>query len=167
MIRQALAGDDAALRALDVAVWSWLVSPAPPPALDAPFFKHGLAPADVIVFDDGGTVAGYIALGSPTPLESSRHVVYVRGLAVAPAHRGRGIGRALIEAAVDAARERGARRITLRVLAPNAPARALYEACGFAVEGVLRREFLLDGRYVDDVLMALTLTPVSAEGRAR
>ena len=55
------------------------------------------------------------------------------------------------------AASRGARRLTLRVLGPNAVARGLYEACGFTVEGVLREEFLLDGRYVDDVLMALEL----------
>lgn len=51
------------------------------------------------------------------------------------------------------------------MIAPNAPARALYEACGFTVEGVQRGEFLLDGRYVDDVLTALTL--VTAGGPAR
>ena len=37
-------------------------------------------------------------------------------------------------------------------------ARGLYEAAGFEVEGVLRGEFLLEGDYVDDVLMALDLT---------
>ena len=33
-------------------------------------------------------------------------------------------------------------------------ARRLYEACGFVVEGVLREEFLLDGRYADDLFLA-------------
>ena len=59
-----------------------------------------------------------------------------------------------MDAAVDAATARGARKLTLRVLASNAIARALYESCGFEVEGILREEFLLEGRYVDDVLMA-------------
>jgi RimJ/RimL family protein N-acetyltransferase len=45
------------------------------------------------------------------------------------------------------------------VLGGNAGARALYTACGFVVEGVLREEFWLGGRYVDDVLMARTLSP--------
>jgi ribosomal protein S18 acetylase RimI-like enzyme len=112
---------------------------------------------DVLVFDDGGTVAGYVALGAPTALESNRHVVSIRGLAVAPSHQRRGVARALLTAAEAAARERGARRLTLRVLATNTAARALYEAYGFVVEGVQREEFLLDGRYVDDVLMALDL----------
>jgi RimJ/RimL family protein N-acetyltransferase len=43
------------------------------------------------------------------------------------------------------------------VFSPNEPARRLYESAGFVVEGVLPEEFLLDGRYVDDILMALVL----------
>jgi ribosomal protein S18 acetylase RimI-like enzyme len=153
VIRPARADDGPALRALDAETWSPLVTPGPPPAPDAAFDVD-----DVLVYEVDGEVAGYVALGAPTPLASNRHVVYVRGLAVAPAHRGRRIGRALVEAGVAAARDRGARRLTLRVLAGNAPARALYESCGFVVEGVQRGEFLLDGRYVDDVLMARDLT---------
>ena len=67
--------------------------------------------------------------------------------------RGAGVGRALLTAAVGRARAQGALRVTLRVLGHNAPARRLYESAGFAVEGVLPGEFLLDGQYVDDVLM--------------
>jgi RimJ/RimL family protein N-acetyltransferase len=40
------------------------------------------------------------------------------------------------------------------VLGTNSTARRLYSRCGFVEEGVLRAEFLLDGRYVDEVLMA-------------
>ncbi|MYV66769.1 GNAT family N-acetyltransferase, partial [Streptomyces sp. SID2131] len=43
------------------------------------------------------------------------------------------------------------------VLGHNAPARALYASEGFAVEGVLPGEFLLDGAYVDDVCMGRSL----------
>ena len=56
------------------------------------------------------------------------------------------------------ARGRRALRLTLRVLSHNTDARSLYTACGFEIEGVLRGYFRLDGRYVDDVLMALDLT---------
>jgi RimJ/RimL family protein N-acetyltransferase len=35
----------------------------------------------------------------------------------------------------------------------------LYEVCGFVDEGILQAEFLLNGRYVDDVLMARQLAP--------
>ena len=43
------------------------------------------------------------------------------------------------------------------MLATNTGARALYAAYGFEVEGVRRGEFLLDGEYADDVLMAVSL----------
>src|SRR6185295_18487038 len=88
----------------------------------------------MLVAEDGGEIVGYVAVGRATRLESNRHVADIRGLAVAPDHQGRGLGRALVHAALDAARERGARKVTLRVLGPNTAARALYESCGFVVE---------------------------------
>jgi RimJ/RimL family protein N-acetyltransferase len=50
-----------------------------------------------------------------------------------------------------------ARKVTLRVLGHNVGARRLYERGGLVPEGVLRDEFLLEGRHVDDVLMACHL----------
>jgi ribosomal protein S18 acetylase RimI-like enzyme len=94
-----------------------------------------------------------VRLGFPTPLASNAHVRQIQGLAVADEARGRGVGRALLRAAVAEARRRGALRITLRVLGHNTPARTLYESEGFVVEGIQPQEFLLDGAYVDDVLM--------------
>ena len=54
----------------------------------------------------------------------------------------------------DEARSRGGRKLSLRVLSTNPTAIGLYESEGFVVEGVLRGEFVLEGREVDDVLMA-------------
>jgi GNAT superfamily N-acetyltransferase len=45
-----------------------------------------------------------------------------------------GLGRALVEAALVRARERGCKRIELDVNEDNGAARALYEACGFLTE---------------------------------
>jgi RimJ/RimL family protein N-acetyltransferase len=111
-------------------------------------------------------VAGYAHLGFAEPVESNAHVLMLRGLAVDLPWQGRGLGRLLVAAAVEEARARGARRLRLRVLGHNPAARRVYEACGFVVEGVLREEFRLDGRYVDDVLMAVDLTR-RAVGRQR
>jgi RimJ/RimL family protein N-acetyltransferase len=157
VIRPARAEDEAALRALDCAVWTPLASPGPAPAPDAPFFRPGVTAADVLVAEEDGELAGYVALGPSTRLDSNRHVLLIHGLAVAVSYRGRGLGRELIDAAAAEATRRGARKLSLRVLSENTAARALYESCGFVVEGVLREEFLLDGRYVDDVVMARDL----------
>ena len=115
-------------------------------------------PENTLVAVLEGRPAGLVAIVAPTPLASNRHVLEICLLAVEPARRGQGIGRALVEAAIAEARARGARRLTLRVLETNSRARLLYEAAGFEVEGVLRGEFLLAGRYVDDLLMARDLT---------
>jgi ribosomal protein S18 acetylase RimI-like enzyme len=151
-IRPAVGTDDAALSAVDASTWSPDVSPGPRPSGGA-FFGPEEDPANTLVAVIDGTVAGYVKLGPPTPLASNRHVLLIRGLAVDPAHQRQGVARALVEAARQEATARGARRLTLRVLAPNVGARALYQSCGFEVEGVQRQEFLLDGSYVDDVLI--------------
>ncbi|MGW7258546.1 N-acetyltransferase family protein [Streptomyces sp. NPDC054834] len=157
-IRTARPEDGEALTLIDVATWSHLhaVVPEPQPPY-RPFFSERHAVEDTLVAESDGRVVGYVRLGFPTPLDCNAHVRQIQGLAVADEARGRGVGRALIRAAVAEARRRGARRITLRVLGHNTPARKLYESEGFVVEGVLPEEFLLGGEYVDDVFMGRPL----------
>jgi ribosomal protein S18 acetylase RimI-like enzyme len=159
-VRPATAADGAALARIDLATWTPAVSPAPPPDDPATygFFDERTRPEEVLVAESDGRVTGYVKVRPATALPSHAHVLLVAGLAVDPPAQGRGVGRALVEAAVGEARARGARKLGLRVLGDNAAARRLYERCGFVVEGVLEREFLLEGQYVDDVFMACRLT---------
>ena len=60
---------------------------------------------------------------------------HVMNLLVAPDHRGRGLARRLMLAVVDAARDRGARSLTLEVRTGNVAARGLYEDFGLAPVG--------------------------------
>lgn len=62
-------------------------------------------------------------------------------LAVDPAARRRGHGRALLEAVAEAARAAGARRVLLEVAADNVAARALYDAANFHRIGVRPRYY--------------------------
>ncbi len=57
------------------------------------------------------------------------------GMFVDPADRGRGVGRALVEAVTAWARARGAGCLSLWVGSANNPAIALYAACGFRPTG--------------------------------
>jgi len=54
---------------------------------------------------------------------------------VRPRARGRGVGEALVAAVIDWAGNRNAECVRLWVTETNAPARALYERCGFALTG--------------------------------
>jgi ribosomal protein S18 acetylase RimI-like enzyme len=155
-IRTATRDDERLLAALDRMTWSPAVAPGPLWDEHADFFAKD-PPEDVLVAELDGAVVGYVKLRRPTDLPSHRHVRQVNGLAVDPAVQRHGVGRALLLAAIDEARRRGARRLTLQVLGTNPGALALYTGCGFEVEGVRRDEFFLDGEYVDDVLMAVHL----------
>ncbi|WP_328325787.1 MULTISPECIES: GNAT family N-acetyltransferase [unclassified Streptomyces] len=158
-IRMAVPDDAGVLGELDRATWSSLHAVMPPPQPPyQPFFDASHRPEDHLVAELAGAVVGYIRLVRPTPLASNDHVRQIQGLAVAGTARRYGVGRALLRAACAEARRQGASRITLRVLGHNTPARELYAAEGFAVEGVLPGEFYLAGRYVDDVLMGRGLT---------
>nr|WP_307626005.1 GNAT family N-acetyltransferase [Streptomyces turgidiscabies] len=158
-VRLARPEDDEALGGLDRATWSTLHSVTPrarPPY--TPFFHENSVPGDHLVAVTGdGRVVGYTKLARATPLASNAHVLQIQGLAVLDEARGTGVGRLLIRAAVAEARRRGALRLSLRVLGHNTPARKLYESEGFVVEGIQPREFLLDGEFVDDVLMGRSL----------
>lgn len=156
-IRPARPEDEQALLALHLATWTSDVSPdgAPDPA--SPFFDSETDLADVLVLDDGTQAIGYVRLVQRGPFPSHAHVLGINGLAVAQEAQRSGHGQRLIQAALHEAKVRGARKMSLRVLAHNQRARRLYESCGFVVEGTLRQEFLLDGHYTDDLLLAIYL----------
>lgn len=83
-----------------------------------------------------------------------RHVGGI-GMAVHDDFQGRGVGGALLAAALDLADNwLGLRRIELQVYTDNAPAIRLYERHGFVTEGTLRDYALRDGGCADALAMA-------------
>jgi RimJ/RimL family protein N-acetyltransferase len=79
------------------------------------------------------------------------------GMGLRAAYRGQGLGRQLIERALQLARERGFERIELLVRSPNDRAIRMYARAGFHEEGRKRDALRLDGQSEDEVLMALHL----------
>jgi ribosomal protein S18 acetylase RimI-like enzyme len=108
---------------------------------------------------DGTFVAlvGTEILGS-VHVEVSRHGFGEIGMAVSREWRGRGVGSALMVAAIEWARERGLHKLSLSVWPHNAAAIALYHKCGFVEEGrrlkQIRRQ---NGELWDVVDMGLLL----------
>ena len=78
------------------------------------------------------------------------------GLAIfAPAYRGKGLGRRIMDLMLGYCREwLNIRKVNLIVLADNKAAVTLYEKCGFVIEGTLKDEYFLDGRYRTALIMA-------------
>jgi len=67
--------------------------------------------------------------------------------------RGRGIGRQLLAALVDAARVRGYWKLVSRVFPRNVASRAVCRACGFREVGVYEKHSRLDGEWMDVVIV--------------
>lgn len=84
--------------------------------------------------EDSAPASGVCQLRFRWSVWKSAEDCWLEDLYVRETARRAGLGRALVDAACRRARERGCRRIELDVNEGNAPARALYEACGFLTE---------------------------------
>ncbi len=84
------------------------------------------------------------------------------GMYVRPEARRGGIGRLLVEAVTAHARQ-SVDVLQLRVIAGNEPARRLYASLGFCEFGLERNALKHDGHYWDEVLMAKSLVPQTAD----
>jgi GNAT superfamily N-acetyltransferase len=90
---------------------------------------HGNALALLAIDDDRAVGLAVCFVGLST--FRARPLLNIHDLAVVKEHRGKGIGRALLEAAERHAVELGCCKLTLEVQDDNTPARSLYEHFGF------------------------------------
>lgn len=106
---------------------------------------------DAMAFQ-GSELAGYVGVVRERHPVTS-HVASL-GIAVAPAHRGRGVGSALLTEAFDWARGVGVEKLVLSVYPHNDAAIALYRKFGFVQEGRLAKHSRKSYGYEDEILMA-------------
>lgn len=89
----------------------------------------------LLVATDGGAVVGYAHAeeqrAPATPIKRAAALLHVHAMGVAGAHRGRGVGHALLAALHELAAARGVEGLSLEVYAFNGTARAFYEREGF------------------------------------
>jgi ribosomal protein S18 acetylase RimI-like enzyme len=105
----------------------------PTPGVDvlAPRIAQLLEEDEVTVLLGGEGPDGFALFRLRPSLWADGLEAYLEELYVAPPRRGEGIGRALLEETMRAAREAGAIRVDLCTGETDTAARALYESCGF------------------------------------
>ncbi len=116
--------------------------------------------AVVWLAERGGALVGWCEVGRLYP-ERLQHVALVT-VAVAAGERRRGVGSALMAQAEAWAREQGVRKLSLHVRAGNAGALALYQRCGYVVEGVERGQIDTGAGFEDNLIMAKHLVAPEA-----
>lgn len=98
------------------------------------YLKH----ADVYLAKHEGQTVGVIVL-----LPLAEDTVEIKNLAVKPNHQGQGIGRYLIENAIDVARQDHRKSICIGTANSSLHQLRLYQSLGFAITGI-KRDFFTD-----------------------
>jgi GNAT superfamily N-acetyltransferase len=135
--------------------------------LDVAWFAGRLENSHVMgAFRDGefvGTAGFTIQRG-----QKNAHKGKLWGMYVRPSSRNFGVGRLLVSAVLDVARE-NVELIQLSVVSENRPARRLYEGVGFLEFGMEPKASKLGDKYYDDAHMALDFSRPAAfsEGSQR
>jgi RimJ/RimL family protein N-acetyltransferase len=116
--------------------------------------------AAVFVAEAADGIVARLSVGRD-PHPASAHVADL-GLMVAKGHRRIGIGRALLQQAVEWAQGAGVSKLELHVFPHNAPALRLYESFGFQREGYRHGHYRQGDELVDAILMAYPVPPTLA-----
>ncbi len=97
-------------------------------------------------------IAGYISFDNWDTRRTSHTGLF--SVFIRKKFRGMGIGRILVQGMLDWAKESPVnKKISLYVFSTNKGAIALYKKLGFKVEGLFKRDMIIDGKYVDSVAM--------------
>jgi ribosomal protein S18 acetylase RimI-like enzyme len=131
-IRRADSEDAADIARLLHAFNTEFSEPTPGVAALTEYSRRLLADGEMTVLLAGAGPDGIALLRFRPSVWTGAPEAHLQELYVAPPLRGRGIGRALLEATIAAAREAGATGIDLNTGETDAAARALYESMGFS-----------------------------------
>lgn len=147
-IRPACIADAAALAALDAGSQ---INPWSESKFAALGRGAGSSAETVLVLDDNGLAIGYVVFAQVLD-EASIHRI-----AIHPEQRGLGMGKALLQSAMEQMRRAGARRCLLEVRQSNTVALRMYEANGFGHDGVRKNYYPSSDGREDALLMSRTL----------
>jgi ribosomal protein S18 acetylase RimI-like enzyme len=130
-VRRATADDAADIGRLMYDFNTEFSEPIPEATVLAERYERLLEGDDAVILLCGSGPDGFAQIRFRWSVYTGALDAYLEELYVVPAKRGRGLGRALLKGAMDAAREQGAEHMELGTSEDDVAARALYESAGF------------------------------------
>lgn len=107
--------------------------------------------------EDDGKIVGMVGILYNKP-RKIQHIANIVSFYVDPMWRGQGIGKALIQKALEELAENNViSKISIIVATPQEAAIALYQSFGFEQVGLLKNNILIDGAYYHELIMELNL----------
>jgi L-amino acid N-acyltransferase YncA len=123
------------------------------------WFRHHGARHPVIVAEVNGEVVGWASLNQFSSRAAYRFVADL-SVYIERQWRGQGIGSRLLQDIIARAQSLGYHKIVLSAFPFNQAGMRLYEKFGFRTVGIYREQGLVDGRWVDTIVMEKLLDEV-------
>jgi phosphinothricin acetyltransferase len=114
--------------------------------------RHPVIVAETAEPEASPAPIGWASLNVFNARECYRHVADI-SVYVERAWRGKGVGRVLLARLVELGRGHGFRKLVLSAFPFNQAGVALYEKLGFRTVGIYQEQGLLDGTWVDTIIM--------------
>lgn len=118
----------------------------------AAWLRARTARTPVLVAERNGFVVGWGSINTFNRREAYRFVADF-SIYVARSDRGMGVGSALMAAIIESAKERGYHKLVLSAFPQNSAGMSLYARFGFREVGIYREQGVIDGKWVDTIIM--------------
>ncbi|RMF84568.1 MAG: GNAT family N-acetyltransferase [Nitrospinota bacterium] len=115
------------------------------------FTRHGPR-HPVLVAEAGGEVVGWASLNTFNPRQAYQYVADL-SVYVERRWRGKGVGRRLLETLIPLGKALEYHKIVLSAFPFNAAGMRLYQGQGFRTVGIYKEMGLVDGKWVDTIIM--------------
>jgi len=106
----------------------------------------------IVAESERGQVVGWGSLNVFNARDAYRHVADL-SMYAERSHRGKGVGSALLSRLIELGREYRFHKLVLSAFPTNDGGMALYNKHGFRTVGIYKEQGLLDGRWVDTIVM--------------
>ena len=116
------------------------------------FWKGRLESKSVIVAEEKEKIIGIAAFVFSSK-KVTKHVAEIFSVYVLPEQRGKGVSKKLFKFILKEAKKKKIKKIELGVFADNLFAKKFYLKQGFKVIGKHEKEFFINGKYCDEIIM--------------